>query len=140
MPPRRLRGPMQANAVSEDFNVLNQPLEECGASPVTGFYRDGLCRTDQADRGRHTVCAAVSDEFLQYSRANGNDLITPSRLHKFPGLVEGDRWCLCANRWLQAHRAGVAPPVYLSATHRSTLEVIDLDTLLHYALDKPAHS
>ena len=125
---------------TQHLNVIDTALEECGQQPTTGFFRDGSCRTDDQDRGRHTVCAIVSDEFLQYSRAQGNDLITPAQEYGFPGLVAGDRWCLCANRWLEAHRAGVAPPVYLQATHRNTLDIVDLDTLLPYAVDKPMHA
>lgn len=125
---------------AEAFNVLDGPLQACGLDPVTGYHRDGLCRTGHDDVGRHTVCAVVTDDFLQYSRMQGNDLITPQASHGFPGLVAGDRWCLCANRWLQAHRAGVAPKLYLQATHRRTLDIIELDTLLHYALDLPEHA
>ena len=128
------------NSKAEALNVLDGPLQSCGLDPATGFYRDGSCRTGSNDRGRHTVCAVVTDDFLQYSRSQGNDLITPVKAYDFPGLVDGDRWCLCANRWLQAHRAGVAPPLYLQATHRSTLEIIEFDTLLHYALDLPQHA
>lgn len=122
------------------LNVLQQPLEICSQSPLTGFYRDGNCRTDAKDHGSHTVCAQVSQEFLEFTRQQGNDLSTPLPAYGFPGLVPGDRWCLCANRWLEAYRADVAPPVYLQATHNRTLEIVDLDILLEYAIDKPMHS
>ena len=89
------------------------------------------------DLGLHTVCAVVNDEFLEYSRQQGNDLITPIKAFGFPGLKAGDRWCLCANRWKEAHLAGVAPQVDLQATHMKTLEIIDLDTLLGYATEIP---
>jgi uncharacterized protein (DUF2237 family) len=126
--------------MKEQFNVLGEPLEVCGESPMSGFFRDGACRTDEQDVGRHTVCAVVNDEFLSYSKSQGNDLVTAVQAYGFPGLVKGDRWCLCANRWLEAYEAGVAPPVYLQATHRNTLDVIELDTLLAHAVDKPMHS
>ena len=128
------------NSKAEDFNVLDGPLHSCGLDPITGYHRDGQCRTGRNDLGRHTVCAVVTDDFLRYSQSQGNDLITPVTSFGFPGLVAGDRWCLCANRWLQAHHAGVAPQLYLQATHRSTLDVIEFDTLLNYALDLPKHA
>jgi uncharacterized protein (DUF2237 family) len=126
--------------MSEQFNVLNTPLQVCGSSPRTGFYRDGSCRTHEQDSGRHTVCAIVSDEFLQYSKSDGNDLITPMPQYDFPGLKAGDRWCLCANRWKQAQAAGVAPKILLEASHEKSLEIIELDTLLMYAVDIPVNA
>lgn len=121
------------------FNVLGGPLAVCGQQPRTGYFRDGHCRTRADDAGLHVVCARVTDAFLQFSLARGNDLVTPVPAYEFPGLRDGDRWCLCARRWLEAHEAGVAPPVYLAATHARTLDVLDLDTLLPYALDLPRH-
>ncbi len=118
-------------------NVLGTELQTCGMSPKTGFYRDGCCNTGPQDLGTHTVCAIVNDEFLEYSRSQGNDLITPIEAYGFPGLKTGDRWCLCAGRWKEAHLAGMAPPVDLQATHEKTLELVDLDTLLNYALEIP---
>lgn len=126
--------------MKEQFNVLDEPLQTCGETPLTGFFRDGACRTNEQDIGRHTVCAVVDDAFLEYSRSQGNDLITPMKEYGFPGLVAGDRWCLCANRWLEAHDADVAPKIYLQSTHRNTLDIIELDILLAYAMDKPMHS
>jgi uncharacterized protein (DUF2237 family) len=118
-----------------DKNVLGQDLEVCCDSPVTGFYRDGKCRTGSDDAGRHVICAQVTQEFLEFSRQWGNDLISPQPAIGFPGLQPGDRWCLCAYRWKAALDAGVAPPVILAATHVSALEYVDLDDLKRHALD-----
>jgi uncharacterized protein (DUF2237 family) len=118
-------------------NVLGGSLQSCGSEPRTGFLRDGRCQTGPRDTGLHTVCARVTDAFLQYSLSRGNDLITPMPAYDFPGLKDGDRWCLCAARWREALEAEVAPPVYLQATHERTLSVVDLDLLLPYALDLP---
>ncbi len=116
-------------------NVLGTPLEICCTSPMTGFYRDGMCNTGAGDFGAHTVCAQVTEEFLLFSKTRGNDLLTPVPAYGFPGLKPGDRWCLCASRWKEALDAGVAPPVMLSATHASTLEYVSLDDLKQHALD-----
>jgi uncharacterized protein (DUF2237 family) len=110
-------------------NVLGSELQDCSHDPVTGFYRDGCCRTGRGDQGVHVVCARVTAEFLEFSRAAGNDLSTPRPEYRFPGLQPGDQWCLCAARWAEAHRAGVAPPVVLEATHASALEFADLSDL-----------
>ncbi len=110
-------------------NVLGGELESCGTDPMTGFRRDGCCDTDADDAGVHTVCAVVTEEFLRFSVGVSNDLVTPRPEFGFPGLRPGDRWCLCASRWAQAHRAGVAPLVLLSATHAQSLEWIDLADL-----------
>jgi uncharacterized protein (DUF2237 family) len=111
------------------LNVLGEPLALCGCDPLTGWYRDGSCRTDRSDLGRHSVCCVVTEVFLRYSRSRGNDLSTPVPAHGFPGLRPGDHWCVCAARWLEAYQDGVAPPVRLEATEASTLEVIPLDLL-----------
>jgi uncharacterized protein len=116
-------------------NVLNGELEICCTSPMTGFYRDGICRTGPTDAGVHVVCAQVTSEFLEFSRERGNDLMTPNELYGFPGLKPGDRWCLCASRWQEALEAGVAPPVLLSATHMAALEFVSLSDLKQHALD-----
>jgi hypothetical protein len=121
-------------------NALGGPLQVCGLDPKTGYFRDGSCRTQADDRGRHVVCAEVTDEFLAFSRSQGNDLITPQPAFGFPGLKAGDRWCLCAMRWHEAHEAGVAPPIYLQASHERLLEIVALDVLLPYAKDLPRHS
>ncbi len=116
-------------------NVYGEQLATCGTDPVTGFYRDGCCNTGYEDQGIHTVCAEVTEQFLEYSRAQGNDLMTPNPIMGFQGLKPGDHWCLCAGRWLEAHRAGRAPGVYLRATHEETLTIIPLAILEGYALD-----
>ncbi len=108
-------------------NVLGGDLDPCGSDPVTGFYRNGCCDTGGEDVGVHTVCAEVTEEFLAYAAAQGNDLSTPQP--GFAGLKPGDRWCLCASRWAEARDAGVAPPVVLAATHARTLEWVTLDEL-----------
>ncbi len=110
-------------------NVLGTDLEPCGFDPVTGFYRNGCCDTGADDQGVHVVCAVMTEEFLTFSSAAGNDLVTPHPEFGFPGLVPGDRWCLCASRWLEADEAGVAPPVVLEATHARALEWANLDAM-----------
>ncbi len=109
----------------ESVNVLGGPLLPCSAEPLTGFWRDGCCNTGPADRASHTVCAVMTESFLAFSKAAGNDLSTPRPEFGFPGLKPGDRWCLCAARWAQADAAGQAPPVILAATHRRCLDVVD---------------
>ncbi|MEM6795277.1 MAG: DUF2237 domain-containing protein [Acidobacteriota bacterium] len=117
-----------------DRNVLGGPLETCSTDPMTGFFRDGCCATGPEDHGRHVVCARVTAEFLEYSLARGNDLISPRPEFDFPGLKPGDRWCLCAVRWREALDAGVAPPVVLEATHRAALRAVSLEQLEAHAL------
>jgi uncharacterized protein (DUF2237 family) len=116
------------------LNVLGGPLTACSFSPLTGYFRDGCCNTDENDRGTHVVCAKVTAEFLNYSLARGNDLITPRPESRFAGLKPGDRWCLCALRWKEALSAGVAPPVWLEATHAKALELVTLEELRLHAL------
>lgn len=120
--------------MTEGSNILGGPLEACGLDPVTGFWRDGNCRTGGQDLGVHAVCAVMTEEFLAYSRSVGNDLSTPRPEHGFAGLREGDRWCLCADRWQQALEAGVAPPVVLEATHALALEFSSLESLREHAV------
>jgi uncharacterized protein (DUF2237 family) len=124
--------------MTNERNVFGGDLEPCGTEPVTGFYRDGCCNTGPEDLGSHTVCAVVTGEFLAHQRAAGNDLVTPRPEYLFPGLTPGDRWCVVAARWLQAHRAGAAPPVVLAATHEEATQIIPLETLRRYAVDVPA--
>lgn len=119
-------------------NVLGGPLEPCGEDPLTGFFRDGCCRTGAEDVGSHTICAVVSAEFLEHQRAIGNDLLTPVHRFGFPGLMPGDRWCVTAVNWLRAHRDGAAAPVLLASTHERALEVVPLETLRSHAVDVPA--
>ena len=121
-----------------EHNVLGGPLEVCGLDPLTGFYRDGRCRTGPGDLGSHTICAVVSVEFLEFQRSIGNDLSTPIPQYDFPGLKPGDRWCVTLNNWLRAHEAGVASVVVLAATHESALELVPLEVLKQYAVDVPA--
>ncbi len=121
--------------MNESKNVFGETLAPCGQDPVTGFYRDGCCNTGAQDFGSHTVCASLSDEFLQYSLGRGNDLVTARPEFGFPGLKAGDCWCLCAGRWLEAHQDGKAPRVYLRRTHEAALETVPLDVLREYALD-----
>ncbi len=120
--------------MEESKNVFGEPLVICGTEPKTGFYRDGCCNTGMDDAGTHVVCAEVTQAFLQYSRAQGNDLITPIPAYNFPGLKPGDRWCLCALRWKEALDAGVAPPVALESTHHKALDYVSLDVLQANAL------
>jgi len=115
-------------------NVLGNPLESCSFDPLTGYYRDGACRTGPGDRGLHTVCALMTDEFLRFSQERGNDLITPMPEYDFPGLNAGDAWCLCLGRWTEALEAGCAPKVKLEACHISVLEFVDLEALQPYAV------
>ena len=111
------------------MNVVGGVLLSCSTEPVTGFYRDGCCATGPEDVGSHTVCAVVTEEFLAFSRSVGNDLTTPHPEWGFPGLAPGDRWCVCAARWLEAYEAGVAPEVVLGATHVRALEVVPIEAL-----------
>lgn len=121
--------------IRQPKNVLGTELETCGTDPMTGFYRDGCCRTGQEDVGLHFVCAVMTTEFLAYSKHAGNDLSTPNSMYAFPGLHDGDRWCLCAKRWKQAYEDGMAPRVVLASTHISTLEFVSLEQLQEYAGD-----
>ena len=126
--------------MSEGLNVLGGPLEPCGYDPLTGFWRDGTCRTGGQDLGVHAVCAVMTEEFLEYSRSVGNDLSTPRPEWGFPGLRPGDRWCVCAERWLEAHRAGCAPPVVLGATHLRALDVVPIELLIANAVESAPRS
>lgn len=116
-------------------NVLGSELLACSFSPLTGFYRDGCCKTGPDDTGTHVVCTVVNEEFLAFSRQRGNDLSTPRPEYRFAGLKPGDRWCLCALRWKEAFDAGLAPPVVLAATHEKVLEIVPLNHLREYAAD-----
>ena len=121
-----------------ELNVLGGPLVSCSTDPMTGWYRDGCCQTDDADIGRHVVCAVLTEEFLDFTRSRGNDLSTPAPAHGFPGLKPGDRWCLCVDRWRQALETGVAPPIVLAATHSAALKVVSLDDLERNSIDPVA--
>lgn len=115
-------------------NVLGGDLQCCCTRPMTGYFRDGFCRTDAMDTGTHTVCAILTQEFLAYSASRGNDLMTPIPYWNFPGLKPGDKWCLCISRWLEAERAGKAPLLILEATHEKSLKHTSLEKLQEYAL------
>jgi uncharacterized protein len=115
-------------------NVLGTALVPCSYDPITGYYRDGCCNTDEHDHGTHVVCARMTDEFLQFSLKRGNDLVTPHPEWRFAGLKPGDRWCLCALRWKEALDAGLAPPVVLECTHEAALQIVDLEDLQAHAL------
>ncbi len=121
---------------SDSKNVLGGELTPCSHDPITGFFRTGCCETGPEDRGRHVICTQVTAEFLAFSKAQGNDLLSPAPAFGFPGLKPGDRWCLCASRWKQALDAGVAPPVVLTATHNTALQVVTLGELVRYAVDE----
>lgn len=121
--------------MTEATNVLGTKLETCCTSPMTGYYRDGKCNTGGGDLGAHIVCAQLTEEFLQFTKSNGNDLSTPVPEFQFPGLKPGDCWCLCASRWKEAMDAGCAPPVVLTATHALTLEYVSLSELKQHAAD-----
>ena len=125
-------GVAMANETSK--NVLGEPLKICCTKPMTGYYRDGYCRTGKEDAGSHVIAAAVTKEFLEFSKSRGNDLMTPMPAYNFPGLKPGDRWCLCALRWKEAQEAGVAPPVLLDSTHEKALKYVPLETLRSHAL------
>jgi uncharacterized protein len=114
-------------------NIYGEPLVPCSFSPRTGYFRDGCCRTDDTDHGRHLVCAEVTEEFLAFSKQRGNDLSTPRAEYQFPGLQPGDRWCLCVLRWKEALDAGAAPRVHLESTHQKALEVVTLTQLEAHA-------
>ena len=118
----------------EQKNVLGTELKSCSCDPMTGWYRDGSCKTDTTDIGMHTVCAVMNDQFLSYSKAQGNDLSTPNI--GFPGLKNGDHWCLCAPRWKEAYEDGMAPQIDLEATEASTLKVIEIEILKKFAFRK----
>lgn len=121
--------------MDSSVNVFGEALESCSEKPLTGFFRDGCCNTSDQDTGSHTVCVQLTREFLEFSRFRGNDLSTPRPEFGFPGLKAGDRWCLCAERWLEAHAAGMAPRVFLRSTHQRALEVVPLSVMREFAAD-----
>lgn len=119
----------------ESLNVFGEALSPCNDEPATGYYRDGYCNTCEQDVGSHTVCAEMTSKFLEYSRFKGNDLSTPMPEYGFPGLQEGSAWCLCAARWLEAYKEGMAPRVHLTRTHLRALEIIPMEILREFAVD-----
>ena len=119
----------------DQLNIFNEPLEACSFDPVTGFFRSGWCETSEQDTGSHTVCAIMTEEFFKFSKSKGNDLSSPVPAFDFPGLNSGDRWCLCAARWLEAYNAGSAPSIIARATHRRALEIIPMEVMKEFSLD-----
>lgn len=119
-------------------NIFGEPLKSCCTNPITGFYRDGFCRTDEEDVGEHVVCVVVTAEFLHYSKSRGNDLTTPRPLYGFPGLQPGDQWCLCALRWKEAFEDGFAPKVVLESTDESALDYVAINDLILHAVKSHA--
>jgi hypothetical protein len=119
----------------DQTNIFGEELIECCINPITGYFRDGFCRTSDYDRGSHTLCALITNDFLNFSMSMGNDLSTARPEFQFPGLFEGQSWCLCAGRWLEAHEAGFAPKVYLKRTNIKALDVVPLSILRDYAVD-----
>lgn len=120
-------------------NIYGEKLIPCSVKPMTGFYRTGSCQSEEDDTFVHSICVVVTEDFLEFSKNAGNDLITPHPEWHFPGLVPGDRWCLCASRWVEAWKAGVAPQVVLEATHEKTLELVSLSELVKFAFKEPIH-
>ena len=116
-----------------DKNIFGEPLKPCCTNPLTGYFRDGYCRTDKLDYGNHSVCVIVTEDFLEFSKKNGNDLITQQPKYLFPGLKAGDKWCLCAIRWQEAFEAGCAPKVELEATNEKSLESVNIKDLISHA-------
>jgi uncharacterized protein (DUF2237 family) len=127
---------LRAIEVDPSVNVLGEPLEACSTEPVTGFFRNGSCDTCAEDAGSHTVCAVMTADFLAFSRSVGNDLSTPRPEFGFEGLSPGDQWCLCAARFLQAYQVGRAPRIRLRSTHRRALDIVPLDVLREYAVER----
>ena len=116
-------------------NILGTDLKCCGTKPMTGYFRDGFCRTTETDRGRHVVACIVNEKFLHFTRQMGNDLSSPNPMYSFPGLKPGDKWCVCALRWKEAFNAGCAPEVILEATHEKSLDYVNLDDLISMSSD-----
>ena len=116
-------------------NILGEEIESCCENPITGFFRDGFCHTDERDQGVHTVCVKMTEEFLNFSKSRGNDLSTPRPEFNFPGVKAGDSWCLCAERWGEAYELGMAPNLYIKRTNIKTLDIVSLEVLKESALD-----
>ncbi|MEM1275423.1 MAG: DUF2237 domain-containing protein [Pseudomonadota bacterium] len=127
---------MRLSEVEPSINVLGEDLAPCSTDPMTGFYRNGCCDTSAQDHGSHTVCAVMTEEFLAFSKAAGNDLSTPRPEYGFAGLKPGDQWCLCAARFMQAYEVGLAPRVSLVSTHKRALDIVPLDALREHALER----
>ena len=120
---------------TKQINLFDEIIEECCSNPITGFFRNGFCHTDELDRGLHVVCSLITDDFLRFSKSCGNDLSTPRPEFNFPGLTEGDSWCVCAERWKEAYEHGFAPKVFLKRTHKKAATIIDIEILKENAVD-----
>jgi uncharacterized protein (DUF2237 family) len=123
------------NSVEKQKNVFGEEIETCCESPITGFFRDGFCHTDDTDEGVHTICVSMTEDFLEFSKSKGNDLSTPRPEFNFPGLKEGDGWCLCAERWVEAYEVSMAPKLYIKRTNLRTLDIVPLEILKKFAID-----
>ena len=123
------------NSEVKQKNVFGEDIESCCESPITGFFRDGFCHTDERDEGIHTVCVSMTNNFLEFSKARGNDLSTPRPEFNFPGVKEGDSWCLCAERWAEAYESNMAPNLYINKTNIRTLDIVPLELLKKFAID-----
>ena len=123
------------NSVEKQKNVFGEEIETCCESPITGFFRDGFCHTDETDEGVHTICVSMTEDFLEFSKSKGNDLSTPRPEFNFPGLKEGDGWCLCAERWVEAYEVSMAPKLYIKRTNLRTLDIVPLEILKKFAID-----
>ena len=123
------------SSVEKQKNVFGEEIETCCESPITGFFRDGFCHTDDTDEGVHTICVSMTEDFLEFSKSEGNDLSTPRPEFNFPGLKEGDGWCLCAERWVEAYEVSMAPKLYIKRTNLRTLDIVPLEILKKFAID-----
>ena len=123
------------NSEVKQKNVFGEEIESCCENPITGFFRDGFCHTDERDEGIHTVCVSMTKDFLEFSKARGNDLSTPRPEFNFPGVKEGDSWCLCAERWAEAYESDMAPKLYIKKTNIRTLDIVPLELLKKFAID-----
>ena len=123
------------SSVEKQKNVFGEEIETCCESPITGFFRDGFCHTDDTDEGVHTICVSMTEDFLEFSKSKGNDLSTPRPEFNFPGLKEGDGWCLCAERWVEAYEVSMAPKLYIKKTNLRTLDIVPLGILKKFAID-----
>ncbi len=123
------------SSVEKQKNVFGEEIETCCESPITGFFRDGFCHTDDTDEGVHTICVSMTEDFLEFSKSKGNDLSTPRPEFNFPGLKGGDGWCLCAERWVEAYEVSMAPKLYIKRTNLRTLDIVPLEILKKFAID-----
>ena len=123
------------SSVEKQKNVFGEEIETCCESPITGFFRDGFCHTDDTDEGVHTICVSMTEDFLEFSKSKGNDLSTPRPEFNFPGLKEGDSWCLCAERWVEAYEVSMAPKLYIKRTNLRTLDIVPFEILKKFAID-----